>query len=259
MDAEEIRGRITDPKIRSSLPIAVYDTVGSTNDEARAYAVCHPTEHAALIVADEQTSGRGRLGRSFFSRGGRGIYMSLVLIRPDITPELAPIITAYAATAVRQAISDVCSFDTQIKWVNDIVVKDKKLAGILTEGALSPEGGYEYCTVGIGLNVRGTDFPPSLRDIATSLELLGISASRSALIARITELFLEKLDTVGTKELAEEYRRHSSVIGREVTVIKPDESYTAEVTGITDRCELLLRHGGKTEILSQGEVSIRPR
>ncbi|MBQ7363068.1 MAG: biotin--[Clostridia bacterium] len=250
---------MTDPRVHDSVPIIVFESTGSTNDDARAYARTHPEERAALIVANSQTSGRGRLGRSFLSPASRGIYMSILLIRPELAPADAPLITAYAATVVRQAISDVCSLDTRIKWVNDITVSDKKLSGILTEGALLPDGSYEYCTVGIGINVSGCVFPPELKDIATSLECEGAAVGREALIARITELFFKKLNTVGTLPVAEEYRQHSSVIGRRVTVIKPDTRYGAEVTGITDRCELMLSlDGGGTEILSTGEVSIRP-
>lgn len=244
----------------SDIDITVLKSTGSTNDEARRYAEGRGTESArALIVSDGQTAGRGRRGRSFISLTGRGVYMSLLLLRPEILPTDAPLITAYAATVVREAIFELTALDAKIKWVNDITVGDRKLAGILTEGALSPSGGYEYCIVGIGINTHGLDFPPEIADIATSLEREGRLVDREALIARITELFFERLDTVGTPALVEEYRRHSSVIGRELTVITPEGSYSATAVGIGERCELLVEHGGMRETLLSAEVSIRPK
>ncbi len=254
--AQKIRGCLRTPVVKD-IPIEVFPCIGSTNDEAKRYARGR-TEGRALIVAGCQSAGRGRLGRSFLSPEGRGVYMSLLLINPNLSPKDAPLITAYAATVVRKAIFELTSLDAKIKWVNDITHSDKKLAGILTEGTLSPSGSYEWCIVGIGINTHGSDFPPEIADIATSLESLGVSVVREELIARITELFFEGLDTVGTSEAAEEYRRHSSVIGRRVTVIKQGESYPATVIGIGERCELLINNGGTTETLISGEVSILP-
>lgn len=257
MKQETIRGHICAPELKNGLPILTFGVTGSTNDEAKRYARENPEGKRALITADGQTAGRGRLGRSFISGEEMGVYMSLLLIRPELSPKDAPLITAYTATLVRRAILELTGLETEIKWVNDIVIRGRKLAGILTEGALLPSGEYEYCIVGIGINTRGRELPPEIRDIATTLELSGVTVEREALIAKITELFFENLDTVGTPSVAEEYRRHSSVIGKTVTVIKPDCRYTALVTGITDRCELVLEHSGTVEILSTGEVSVR--
>ena len=257
MKQEEIRGRICAPELKESLPIISFDSIGSTNDAAKEYARNNPECHRALIVADGQTRGRGRLGRSFISKTGAGIYMSLLLCRPDLSPADAPLVTAYAATVVSRAIFELTGLDTQIKWVNDILFEGKKLAGILTEGALLPSGGYEYCIVGIGINTGGRELPQEISDIATTLELSGISVEREALTARITEIFFEEIDTVGTIPVADEYRRRSCLIGKRVTVNKKSSSYPAAVLGITDRCELILAlEGGKTETLITGEVSV---
>ena len=253
-----IRGRFCAPVVKD-IPIIAFSSTGSTNDEAKRYAGSHHEKGRVLVVADGQTAGRGRLGRSFLSPNGRGIYMSLLLIRPDLSPTDAPLITAYTATVVRQAIFELTALDAKIKWVNDITVGDKKLAGILTEGALNPCGGYEYCVVGIGINTHGVDLPPEISDIATSLELQSREIDRETLIARITELFFEKLDTAGTLAVTEEYRRHSSVLGRFVNVIRPNGSYSAKVVGISERCELIVERDGVTETLLSGEVSIRPQ
>lgn len=257
MNIETIRGHFCAPEFKDSLPIIGFDVTGSTNDEAKRYAKNTVGVSRALIVADGQTAGRGRLGRSFISKKDAGVYMSLLLTHPSLTPADAPLVTAYAATVVRRAIFELTGLPTEIKWVNDITFGGRKLAGILTEGALSPEGGYEYCVVGIGINTHGKLLPPEICDIATTLEILGANVEREALIARITELFFGNLDTVGTPPVTVEYRRCSSVIGKRVTVIKKNESYPATVLGIGDRCELeIMRDGGERETLITGEVSV---
>lgn len=243
-------------ELLSGLPIFIYDTIGSTNTEAKLFAAREGADRA-VFIASEQTEGRGRRGRSFISEDG-GVYMSL-LIRPEGTVKDAVALTAYAAVTVREAIEELTGLSPEIKWVNDLMIGGRKLAGILTEGRVSQCGeGLEYAVVGIGINVHGTALHPEIADIATTLELEGATVSLEELIARVCELFCLGLDKVGTPALAEEYRRHSALIGKCITVIKLSESYPARVLGVTDRCELELElSDGSREILATGEVSVR--
>lgn len=243
-------------ELSSELPIIIFNTTGSTNSEARAYLQKHKPKHA-LFIADTQSAGRGRLGRSFISPSG-GLYMSLA-VRMSERQDNPELITSYAAVTVRQAIAKLTGKECQIKWVNDIILNGKKLAGILTEGVISPDTNrIEYAIIGIGVNILGSTLAPEISEIATTLELCGATVTREELCARITDLFLFGLDKVGTSECAEEYRRHSMLIGKEITVYKKDTAYAAFVKGISDKCELILElEGGYTELLSTGEVSVR--
>jgi BirA family biotin operon repressor/biotin-[acetyl-CoA-carboxylase] ligase len=241
--------------LSKKMSINIYKTISSTNTMAKRHAE-NGRVGSSIFIANEQTAGRGRLGRSFVSSMNKGLYLS-ILLSEKLPPEFATALTTYMAVIASRAISALTGLTPDIKWVNDLYLSGKKCAGILTEGALLPSGEYEYCIVGIGINTRGTQLHSEICDIATTLEMLGATVEREALIAKITELFFENLDTVGTPCVAEEYRRHSSVIGKTVTVIKPDCKYTALVTGITDRCELVLEYSGTVEILSTGEVSVR--
>lgn len=253
-----IRESFTDGELARELPVFVYEEAGSTNDLAKEYAAsCGDTPTRAIFIAEKQTAGRGRRGRSFLSPGG-GLYLSL-LLPTELPVTDAVAVTAYTAVIVKRAISELCRADVGVKWVNDIILSGKKLCGILAEGILR-EGTdrMRAVVVGIGLNVSGVTLPDEIRDIATTLEENGYSVPLEALTARIAELFFTELDTLGTPELASEYRAASTLIDREITVHRTDRSYPAYVLGITDSCELRLRlPDGTTELLSTGEVSVR--
>ena len=137
----------------------------------------------------------------------------------------------------------------------------KKLAGILTEGKGKCEGVLSYAIVGIGINLLKQEFPEEVKDIATTVEdECGKDVDINLLTARIVKKFFDNLNLVGTKELAEEYKSRCFLIGCDVTVIKPTANYPATVKDITDRCELIITlPDGNEEILSTGEVSIRPK
>ena len=253
----KLRESFSDGELLTGLPIKIYDETGSTNDEAKKFAEeGGDGATRAIFIAAEQTAGRGRRGRSFLSPEG-GLYMSL-LLRPSGPLADAVAITTYAAVTVRRAIAEVAGLDCEIKWVNDLLVRGRKLAGILTEGVLRCDvDTLRYCVVGIGINLAG-DLPPEIADIATSVSAEGSTAGREELAARIAELFYSGLGRIGTRELADEYRRYCPLIGRDITVMKQSGSYPARVVGITDSCELLLLlPDGSRETLATGEVSIR--
>ena len=246
--------------INKRVRLHLYELTDSTNTRAKELAERATAEERALIhvfLAAEQTAGRGRLGRSFSSEGG-GVYMS-ILTFPDASAADGALVTAYTAVALCRVLERLTPLIPRIKWVNDIYVGDKKLAGILTEGSIDvTDGRLRYSVTGIGVNVLGRDFG-ELRHIATDIETeCGARLPLHTLAAALAEEFIRGLCTVGTPEVAREYRERSMLIGRRVTVVKATEAYPATVLGITDRCELLLEtEDGKTERLATGEVSLR--
>lgn len=240
--------------------ICVYYETDSTNREARAYHDMH-REGEAVFIADGQTAGRGRRGRSFCSPHGAGIYMSFLLHPKGELRDLTSV-TTYAAVAVCRAIERACGLRTDIKWVNDIYYKGKKLGGILTEGALSEDmKTASYVIVGIGLNLARCDFPDEIAEIATSIEeITGSAPERNLLLTEIMAELLSGLDGISSDETLEEYRRRSFLVGREITVHKLTASYPARVIGIGEDTSLLIRlTDGSVEKLITGEVSVRER
>lgn len=245
--------------LSKDLSITVYKTIGSTNTEAK-LAAEGGLDKCAVFVASEQTAGRGRLGRSFSSSRDKGLYLT-ILLPYDMPAHYATSLTTYMAVIATRALASLAPIDTKIKWVNDIYVNGKKLAGILTEGKARNEGVLAYALVGIGINLLKQDFSDELQTIATTVEdECGIMIDPSDLTAEIVKEFFGNLHLVGTHELADEYRAHSFLIGERVNVIKPTITYEATVKDITDKCELVLElPNGEVEILSTGEVSVRKR
>ncbi len=239
------------------LHLTVYGECDSTNLRALEYAREHGVGNA-VFLADSQTAGRGRLGRSFISPRGRGIYLS-ILTGGLPKGEDAVSVTAYAAVAVCRAIEKLTSLKPSIKWVNDIYVGGKKVAGILTQGIIDPERGtLTGVVMGVGINVLGKELDPEIDGIATTLEREGDAPDREALTALIITELLDGLDKIGTPECAAEYRSRSHLVGKSIRVIRESTTYPAKVLGITDGCELILeKPDGTTEILATGEVSVR--
>ena len=239
-------------------PIFLYDKTDSTNERAREYARLHPENKApALFIAEEQTAGRGRRGRRFFSEKGVGIYMSALLFPDERGAELGRI-TARSAVALSEAISSLAPVSPGIKWVNDLYLNGKKIAGILAEGETSPDGEAAYLVLGMGINVYKTPLPEEISDIATSIEAeCKAKISREALIARIIKNLL--FSALSEKELLEKYRSLSLVIGKQIAVLPYGiDSYPATAIKILDDYSLLVRReDGGYEKLSSGEVSTK--
>lgn len=245
------------PSIRDSIDLHMLGVTDSTNTRAKLHAEACTDKKPCLFIADGQTDGRGRRGRRFESDTGVGLYMSF-LTYPATELRDGVRITAYAAVAVCRAIERLTDAEPRIKWVNDIYLNNKKIAGILTEGSIDMEsGGLAYAITGIGINLLDRDFG-ELSDIATSLAACGYPVDRTALAAAVTEEFMSGLDRIGTREIADEYRRRSFLVGRAVRVIKLSGEYSATVLDITDGCELRLRlPDGGEELLMTGEVSLK--
>ncbi len=246
------------------LNILVFDEVESTNDIARRYALDNPGERA-LIIASSQTNGRGRRGRSFYSPKGSGLYLSFVLY-PDLNLEKATRLTSMMAVAVARAIEDTTGIRVSIKWVNDIYVADKKVAGILTEAITSIEDeSLSYVIIGVGINLYLPEggFPENIRDVAGALlQDSGDKDISNSLIAALINRFGQVL-TEPMENYLEEYRNRSMLTGHYVKVMqysKEDEKTGndyAYVTGIDDECRLCVRYDdGREMSLSTGEVSV---
>ena len=258
LSAERINGELQRRGVNMSLSVS-YETQSTSLDARRYYE--ETGRSGALFVADGQTEGRGRRGRSFVSTHGVGIYMS-ILVRPEGAMQSLTAITTMTAVAVCRAIERVTGLHAEIKWVNDIFYKGKKLGGILTEGVLSADmKTAEYVIVGIGLNVLSTELPDEIRDIAISLEAAtGRKYDRGLLVAEITAEFMSALSRLGSSDIIEEYRRRSFLVGREITVHKLNSSYPARVLGIGDDTSLRIRLAdGSVESLITGEVSVREK
>lgn len=218
-------------------------------------------EEGTVIIANRQSAGRGRLGRSFFSPEEKGIYMS-ILLRPDISLERAVLITSMAAVAVARAIERVSGIEAKIKWVNDIFLNEKKVCGILTEAGIDVQKGtLEYAVLGIGVNVGEMEFTEELKNIATSVSNeCGFAVSKEALMEEIF-LELEKCyPSLSNGSFLEESRKRSLLLGKEIRVL--DEmvsggSYAAKAVDINELGNLIIERNGETVVLNSGEVSIR--
>ena len=241
--------------------IEVCDVIDSTNTQLKIEAGNGALE-GRVIIANEQTSGRGRMNRKFYSPSHTGIYMS-ILLRPKITAEESLFLTTAAAVAVAKSIEEISGCDAKIKWVNDIFCNGRKVCGILTEATLDIEsGGLQYAVVGIGINIippRG-DFPSELHGIATSIfeKEDYYTEAKSKLVAQILNEFWQYYQNIGSKNFLDEYRRRSNIIGKEVTIHYANKMEKALVLGIDDECHLTVKTAnGAIKSLSSGEVSIR--
>ncbi len=236
--------------------IFYYDMTDSTNTRARELAAEEELRETAVFVADGQSAGRGRRGRSFFSETGAGIYVSFLLY-PEERGAYATNITPYAAVALARAVESVSSLKPAVKWVNDLYVNGKKLAGILAESEMSGDGEISHLVLGMGINVYKTALPDEISSIATSIEeASGERVSREILLAHIIYEFLSRLHKVGAVSVYDEYKSRLSVLGREITVLKPAERYRARVKDLTREFSLVVeseKYG--TEALYSGEIS----
>ena len=234
-------------------------TVDSTNLVCKRMAA-EGAPDGTVVMADGQTAGRGRLGRSFQSAQGLGLYLS-VLWRPQTPPEEWMALPALGAVAACRAVVNVCGLDVQIKWPNDLVYGGKKLGGILTESVLLE--GAAAVVLGIGINVshRSEDFEGEVRSMASSLETAtGKAVSREALAAALVEE-LDALRGVAFDEPTlwlEEYRRRCVTVGREVQVLSGGTARCALALAVDENYGLQVRYeDGKEETVRAGEVSVR--
>jgi BirA family biotin operon repressor/biotin-[acetyl-CoA-carboxylase] ligase len=229
----------------------------STNTDAKALALAG-APHGTLVIAEEQSAGRGRMGRAFYSPKESGIYMSLVL-RPELLLPDAVLLTTAAAVAVSRAIETVTGKTTGIKWVNDIFYRGRKAGGILTEVVSGVESGtVESAVVGIGVNFRQTSLPAELQEVAGSLFSGQTGVTRNVLAAEIVNRLLGITDALPDTAFLDEYRRRSIVLGKDIRYLEQGTWNPAKALAIDDRGGLIVeRPDGSLKTLVSGEVSVR--
>lgn len=261
-DADKIKACL--PSALTDMTVTVFDAVDSTNTEARRRLADHAPV-PCLIVAHTQTGGRGRLGRSFHSPHGSGLYMTLAFDSSTALDRLA-FVTPAAAVAAAQAISEVCGKEVSIKWVNDLYLSGRKIGGILTE-AVPYEGGH-HIILGIGINITTRDFPQGMRNPAGAvLTETEAPVDQSLLCARIVDRFMDLIAPENDQNRLAAYRSKLSMVGERVICTHhfPADGETAvpdgmegTVMGVDEDYGLILRRDdGSVEILRGGEISVR--
>ena len=238
-----------------------FDVVGSTNNEAKTFAGNHCPE-GTVISAGCQTAGKGRRGHDWETPADEAIATTMVLY-PKIPVERIPSLTLLAALAVRKALFELYGLEGGIKWPNDVVLKNKKICGILTEMSLEGREAA-YVVVGIGINVHNRDFPPELADKATSVDLLLPEGQRGDCVAlrkklweefaAYYETFLRCQDLSGVKE---EYDRWLINRDRQVRILDPAGNWEGIARGITETGALLVETSEGMRQVNAGEVSVR--
>lgn len=234
------------------LAIEVHDCIDSTNTEAKRRIAAGEHE-CRLILAEQQTAGRGRMGRSFFSPAETGLYMTLILGEAENLRD-GTMLTIAAATATALAIETATGEKTDIKWVNDIYMRGRKVCGILCE-AVTDERGVVTVLAGIGVNVATADFPEELLQKAGALP---VAAERGALAAEIADRLLSIWEAPEQSDFLAEYRERSFVPGNRVCFERGGETWEALALGVDDAGGLLVRYDdGREESLRCGEVSVK--
>lgn len=240
--------------------VLYFDTIDSTNTKAQELAE-KGYQSGTLVVADKQESGKGRRGRSWVSPSGTGIFMTLI-IKPDINPNNASMLTLVAALAVAKAITSVTGEEAMIKWPNDIVVNGKKVCGILTE--MNAQFDYiNHIVVGIGINVHNESFPEEISQMASSLmiEAGGKRFHRAQIIAETMSYFEQYYDTfLKTQDLSALVREYDKLLvnrNKSVRVLDPKEPFDGKAMGITPKGELIVDTWESRKLVSSGEVSVR--
>lgn len=242
--------------------IEAFDCLDSTNTYVKALAAKGALE-GAVVLAEEQTAGRGRMGRSFSSPKGAGVYMS-VLLRPAQTAEISAMMTACTAVAVCRAVERLCNMPCGIKWVNDVLLGGKKVCGILAESTIGQSGGLSSLVLGIGINVSTgvNELPPELRDRASSLlRESGLLVCPEELVADIL-FHLEQIfrSFPGNRaELLDYYRERLTTLSQTVFRVGGDAEQALLALDIDESFGLVVADGaGKTQVLRSGDVSVRP-
>lgn len=242
--------------------IVFLESVDSTNNYAKKMGEGEFQE-GTLIIAEEQTAGRGRLGREWISPKGKGIWMTIML-KPDIKPEQAAQITLIAAFAVVLGIKNICNIDAMIKWPNDVVVNGKKLCGILTEmGAEIDRINYLIAGIGINANIDEKDFADSGLNIATSIKIQkGRDIDRKLLISDIIknfeELYINFIEKGSIEYIIKDYKKVSATLGKDVRILAKDEEWHGLALDINNQGHLIVKmDDGTIKEISSGEVSVR--
>lgn len=234
------------------------DTVDSTNTYAKALAQSG-APHGTCVLASKQTGGRGRMGRSFSSPAGMGVYLSVIL-RPGCKAESLMHLTCCAGVAMCDAVEQAAGIRPQIKWINDLVVNKRKLGGILTELSVNNAGFVEYAVIGIGINCcqKAQDFPGELQDIATSLAIItGKTISPADLAGQMLQA-LADMDITQNELYLRRYRADCLTLGQQVVICRGEErQYGIAIDLDHDGGLIVELPDGDRKTVSSGEVSVR--
>ncbi len=245
-----------------SSTVQYFDVVDSTNTLAKELAA-QGAPGGTVLIADRQSAGRGRMGRSFLSPGGMGIYMTVIL-RPNCMPSEIMHLTCATAVAACDAVQAALGFRPAIKWTNDLIWKNQKLGGILTELSLNPKTfRVEYAIVGIGINCCQTemDFDASIRSMACSAQMItGTAVDRDLLTSELIKaLYTMDAELLPRKAgILDRYRQDCFTLGKEISIVRGEDIRHATATDIDDQGALVVTYeDGTTEAVNSGEVSIR--
>lgn len=232
----------------------------STNALLRQRAAAGAPE-GTVILANEQTMGRGRMGREFYSPPDTGVYMSLLLRPAHLLPAQAACITTMAAVAACEAIEELSGRQAQIKWVNDVLIDGKKVCGILTEASCTLESGrLDYAVLGIGFNVYppAGGFPPEIAQSADAILRNQVDDGKNRLAAAFLNRFMALYRSPEPPCYAQSYRQRSLVIGRPIRVLSPSGARNAYALDVDKNCRLIVRYeDGTIDQLTSAEISIR--
>ncbi len=258
--AEEVKLGLNTQQIGNE--ILVFSIVDSTNNKAKEMArQGYPT--GTVIIAEEQSSGKGRRGRKWNSSPGGGLWFSII-VRPGIAPDKAPFLTIIASLTVVKTLQRYTGLlDLEIKWPNDILVKGKKICGILSE--LSADmGNINFAIIGIGINVNQETFKGELINKAISLKkFLGIKVDRNSLLKEILIYFEEyyrKLTSEKYSELLDEYKNYLKILGKEVVIYNVSEEIIGKVITVSPQGELIIKDKeGSIHTFWAGDVSLRKK
>lgn len=235
-----------------------YESTDSTNERAKTYATSDWNGEPILFLASEQTSGRGRYSRRFYSKCGAGVYLSL-LFKPDSAINDTTEIVAHTANSMISAIEELTPVTVNIKWVNDLILKGKKLGGILIEGSINPKTkSYNYLIAGIGVNLYSYEMEKEIKSIATSIEAeCGIKVDKTALISRFISHFLSGLDGSLADSCYSKYKSRLITLGKAVTVKTLTEEYDATAIDLLPDYSLLVRlPSGEERRIFTGEARV---
>ena len=253
MDKTLLKKELEGHKLSST--VYCFEEIDSTNTFAKTLARDGASE-LTIVTADRQTAGRGRLGRSFYSPKDTGIYLSII-VRPSFCFEDAFLITPSVAVGI-STLLDKYSIESQIKWVNDIYVKSKKVCGILTESAFNSNGKTDWAVIGIGINLVKSEngFPDEISNIADALfKSEADFGSKEKFTAEIISSVISVYKDLPSTDFVETYRERSYLTGKDVLLPNGE---TVRVLGIDDRCGLTVKHAdGRTGTITSSDVSVK--
>jgi len=240
--------------------IYVHASLESTNKTAKEMAISG-AEHGTIVIADHQTAGKGRYGRTFHSPPSHGIYMSIILHPSQLCIDTPGLVTHFAAVSVCEAIEAISEKKPKIKWVNDIFLDDKKICGILTEAVTDFESGnMQWIVVGIGVNFStpAEDFPEELRQIAGAIfDSRELPTTRNCLIAEIVGRMLEHKSQYKEEGILDKYKERLVMLGKNVLVTGAGQPYKAVAMGIDNMgCLTVKKDTGEVLALSTGEINV---